>query len=1100
AGITAGTVTYGGFSTNTILRSYFQFSSNQFSIRMQLKNSQETTHTRLYAMSFTQCDIFDYKAPTLTILQGKDTDGDLVDNQLDLDSDNDGIPDNVEFQSTLGYVAPTMTLDGAGLPVKDEDGNVEGVDPVTGIDDSYAIPIPNEDTDGDNIPDFLDLDSDGDGKPDITENGMASEIVLFTDSDGDGLDKVFEGTNVLDPHDVNDDINVPSASILPDEDMDVLSGGDLDYRDAIDVFFESASIDFDGVDDYLTTDSFMGGLAEATLMAWIKLDSDFSPTKTGDVAGQGMMRMYIDGSTKQLYSYIVTNGGSAEYVSSSSTVLDSGNWYHVVISYDGSTGSAKIYINGEEDASSSIGLGSALSSDPTITEPDFNIGRNSKEDNSFFMGSIDEVRVFNMALTKDQIQRMVYQEIEEKSGNVTGSLIDKSVVDIGSSTPIPWPSLLAYYPMSNIFTGKTTDQSIYGRDASLKNIFTIQEQTAPMPYETGQDGPWNAVDTWKNGMVWDITDIPNLKEWAIIDIKNDVSLSESLTTLGLKIDSGGNLSVSGDHAITNKWYLELNGTLDLSGDSQLLQGPNSDLVASASGQVLRRQEGTSNVYWYNYWSSPVGATAITSLSDNNGVSNNPNNTSFSIDMLKDGNGDDVQFTSAYDAPAMVSDKWLYSYQNGISFWDWVALTPSSEIEPGMGYTQKGSSINPDGNFQQYIFQGKPNNGTVTVEALYDPVAVANSEPGEIFSSLIGNPYPSAIDARKFIQDNDGVIEGTVLLWEQWAGDSHLLAEYEGGYGFIADDVTERAYQYPGINLADPDGLTPGIKVPTFYIPVGQGFFVEIIASGDITFKNSQREFIKESDADGEDPENGSTFFRDVDPLSDSENLSDYQFLRLEFSVSSGASRSFVLGFSEDATDGWDYGKDGGRITDPPADDMGSILNGEQYVIQSFSPITQNKEIDLVMHTSGDFTYSVKATEINNIPENQAVFLRDNLTGQYFDLRSGSSYDFTSLSGTDLERFQVVFNESTLSNEDLILDNIIIFLEKYTDRLFIKNLQEDARELTLTNTLGQVVRSYNALSSNSMQNGIHLGKLSSGVYFVNLITESGAKLDKKILKK
>ncbi|NNF75747.1 MAG: hypothetical protein HKN00_11215, partial [Flavobacteriaceae bacterium] len=79
AGITAGTATYNGFSTNTILRSYFQFSNNQFRIRMQLKKTTTASQTRLYAMSFTQCDIFDYKAPTLTILQGKDTDGDLVD-------------------------------------------------------------------------------------------------------------------------------------------------------------------------------------------------------------------------------------------------------------------------------------------------------------------------------------------------------------------------------------------------------------------------------------------------------------------------------------------------------------------------------------------------------------------------------------------------------------------------------------------------------------------------------------------------------------------------------------------------------------------------------------------------------------------------------------------------------------------------------------------------------------------------------------------------------------------------------------------------------------------------------------------------------------
>ncbi len=96
AGVTSGNITYGGFSTNTILRSYFQFQSNTFNIRMQLKKTTSSSRTRLYAMSFTQCDIFDYKAPSLTVLSGADTDGDGIPNQLDLDSDNDGIPDNVE--------------------------------------------------------------------------------------------------------------------------------------------------------------------------------------------------------------------------------------------------------------------------------------------------------------------------------------------------------------------------------------------------------------------------------------------------------------------------------------------------------------------------------------------------------------------------------------------------------------------------------------------------------------------------------------------------------------------------------------------------------------------------------------------------------------------------------------------------------------------------------------------------------------------------------------------------------------------------------------------------------------------------------------------
>jgi len=89
--------------------------------------------------------------------QFKDTDGDSIPNSLDLDSDNDGIPDNVEAQPTDNYVSPSGS---------DTDGD--------GLDDAYdtdnggtAMPLP--DTDGDSSPDFLDRDSDNDGYSDCEE-------------------------------------------------------------------------------------------------------------------------------------------------------------------------------------------------------------------------------------------------------------------------------------------------------------------------------------------------------------------------------------------------------------------------------------------------------------------------------------------------------------------------------------------------------------------------------------------------------------------------------------------------------------------------------------------------------------------------------------------------------------------------------------------------------------------------------------------------------------------------------------------------------------------------------------------------------------------
>ncbi len=114
-----------------------------------------------------------------------DTDGDGVPDYLDIDSDNDGILDNIEAQSTAGYIPPSGV---------DSDGN--------GLDDAYETTpgsgegLTLENTDGSAGPDYLDLDSDGDGIPDNIE---AQSTLGYTpssgvDSDGNGLDDAYETT------------------------------------------------------------------------------------------------------------------------------------------------------------------------------------------------------------------------------------------------------------------------------------------------------------------------------------------------------------------------------------------------------------------------------------------------------------------------------------------------------------------------------------------------------------------------------------------------------------------------------------------------------------------------------------------------------------------------------------------------------------------------------------------------------------------------------------------------------------------------------------------------------------------------------------------
>lgn len=121
------------------------------------------------------------------------TDADPYPDYLDIDSDDDGIPDNIEGQSTAGYRLPVVGD-------TDGDGIANTYDNFVGFGGSGIYVY---DHDGDNIPDYRDLDTDADGQPDIIEgndfnlNGIADDNVTPTglDTDGDGLDNRFDSLN-----------------------------------------------------------------------------------------------------------------------------------------------------------------------------------------------------------------------------------------------------------------------------------------------------------------------------------------------------------------------------------------------------------------------------------------------------------------------------------------------------------------------------------------------------------------------------------------------------------------------------------------------------------------------------------------------------------------------------------------------------------------------------------------------------------------------------------------------------------------------------------------------------------------------------------------
>ena len=188
----------------------------------------------------------------------ENTDSDLHPDYLDIDSDNDGIIDNIEWQSTSGYLSPSTDSDGNGLA-----DNYEVVP--AGSGESINQP---ENSDGQDSPDFRDSDSDNDGVSDyieaydINDDNTADTAISGVDSDNDGLDDAFD-LSISAPNGIADangaTNNNQDIHDFPN-DQDPFTS-EVDFRDA-NVHLAPIDTDGDGVNNDLDKDDDNDGILD----------------------------------------------------------------------------------------------------------------------------------------------------------------------------------------------------------------------------------------------------------------------------------------------------------------------------------------------------------------------------------------------------------------------------------------------------------------------------------------------------------------------------------------------------------------------------------------------------------------------------------------------------------------------------------------------------------------------------------------------------------------------------------------------------------------------------------------------------------------------
>ncbi|MBQ0787408.1 MAG: T9SS type A sorting domain-containing protein [Oceanihabitans sp.] len=519
---------------------------------------------------------------------------------------------------------------------------------------------------------------------------------------------------------------------------------------------------------------------------------------------------------------------------------------------------------------------------------------------------------------------------------------------------------------------------------------------------------------------------------------NDLYMNGSLL-----INPGNTLTIAtNDYTYVNLGVTN-NGTFNIENSGSLIQGDDAGVN---TGNISMQRTASLRRLDYVYWSSPVDG-----FNTNNISTGTPTNRIYTWDTtVTNTNGSQGNWADA----------------------------SGTTMQEGVGYIVRGPSSfgTTAANYTATFNNGVPLNGikTVPVSRGNDPVGFDTNDDDW---NLVGNPYPSAIDAVGFLTLNTN-IEGYINVWTHGTLPSSAIPDpYYENFGANYDESDYLTYNSAGASTG------PG----TFNgsIAAAQSFMVNMVdgaaTTETVTFNNSLRDLNLINSA----------FYRTATP--------EKNRIWLDLVPEGEPAKRILVGYIQDATMGIDRMFDAVTEIDS-AKNFYSVIDNDAYKIQGRAlPFVDTDIIPLGIEatTSGNYTLAIFAVDGLFETEGQTVYLKDNALGYTHNL-TNAPYSFTLDAGTFNDRFEIVFNDTSLSINENELNDAFTMIEQQDGTVkFSTSNGLQIKNVKVYDVLGRLL--YN-LNGNSSTETYNLDKLSQAAYLAKVTLSNDVVLTKKAIKR